>query len=68
MRAPFAKRAQRGGQLAQGCLVTLFRFALFLLFAPIAVAYAMRGAWFECVLAALLAFYLGALLAPGDSD
>lgn len=62
----FNRRAQRGGEVAHTLLAWIFRACVFLLFAPIALRYALRGAWFECALAAMLAVYAGALLAPRD--
>jgi NhaP-type Na+/H+ or K+/H+ antiporter len=58
--------AQRGGAVAHVLFAWAFRVAVFAVFAPVALRYLMRGLWFECGLALLLAFYLGALLSPTD--
>lgn len=57
---------QRGGAAAYGLLIIAFRVAVFFVFAPVAFTYAVRGEWFACGLAAILALGLGAFLTPTE--
>ena len=62
----FPERVERAHLVAVRCLVILFRVVVLALFAPIAWRYLVTGEYLVAVAVILVAFTLGAFLAPMD--